>query len=133
LEWGESALDNMRNGEYICCMLDPNQFFDILADETRRRVLVLLLKSQERCVCDIFQVLGLSQPKVSRHLAVMREAGVLSARKEGTWVHYRIHPQLPLWAVRILESMVQGVGESAPYVADAGLLQGCGENKVCTL
>jgi len=112
-------------------MLDPDQFFDILADETRRRVLVLLLKSQERCVCDIFQVLTLSQPKVSRHLAVMREAGVLAARKEGTWVHYRIHPQLPMWAVRILESMVQGVGESAPYAADAGLLQGCGESQVC--
>ena len=103
-------------------MLDSNQFFDILADETRRRVLVLLLKSQERCVCDIFKMLGLSQPKVSRHLAVMREAGVLAARKEGTWVHYRIHPQLPLWAVRILESMVQGIGELPVYAIDNDLL-----------
>ncbi|TCV87488.1 metalloregulator ArsR/SmtB family transcription factor [Sulfurirhabdus autotrophica] len=112
-------------------MLDSNQFFDILADETRRRVLVLLLKSQERCVCDIFQVLGLSQPKVSRHLAVMREAGVLASRKEGTWVHYRIHPQLPLWAVRILESMVQGIGESSPYAIDNDLLNEQGTGNAC--
>jgi ArsR family transcriptional regulator len=101
-------------------MIESNQFFDVLADETRRRVLLLLLKSKERCVCEIFQVLDLPQPKVSRHLAIMREAGLLAARKEGTWVHYRINPQLPLWAARVIEAMAEGLAGTALYASDAG-------------
>ncbi len=67
-------------------MLETQAFFDVLSDEIRRRVLCLLLKEGELCVCELFQALDLPQPKVSRHLGVMRDAGVLSVRREGTWV-----------------------------------------------
>ena len=89
-------------------MFNAQAFFDTLSDEIRRRVLCLLLKEGELCVCELFQALDLPQPKVSRHLGVMRDAGVLSVRREGTWVFYRLDAQLPLWAYKVIESMAQG-------------------------
>lgn len=86
-------------------------FFDALSDATRRRILLLLLRSDERCVCELYQALKQPQPTVSRHLAILREAKLVSARKEGTWAYYRLHPQLPLWANRIVQLMADGSGE----------------------
>lgn len=96
-------------------MFETQSLFDVLSDEIRRRVLCLLLKEGELCVCELFQALDLPQPKVSRHLGVMRDSGVLSVRREGTWVYYRLDAQLPLWAFKVIESMAQGAsfGEDA--------------------
>jgi ArsR family transcriptional regulator len=63
--------------------------FKALADTTRLRILGLLLAG-EVCVCDLHDSLALPQPKVSRHLAYLRRAGLVDARKEGLWVHYRL-------------------------------------------
>jgi ArsR family transcriptional regulator len=63
--------------------------FKALADTTRLRILGLLLAG-EVCVCDIHDSLALPQPKVSRHLAYLRRAGLVDARKDGLWVHYRL-------------------------------------------
>lgn len=71
-------------------MFSEQAFFDILSDETRRRLLVLLTKESELCVCELQSALDMSQPKISRHLGVMREAELLTVRREGTWVFYRI-------------------------------------------
>ena len=87
-------------------------FFDALADSTRRRILLLLLKADERCVCELYLALKQPQPTVSRHLAILREAKLVMARKEGTWAYYRLHPQLPLWASRIVQLMADGSSES---------------------
>lgn len=100
-------------------MLETQALFDVLSDEIRRRILCLLLKEGELCVCELFQALALAQPKVSRHLAVLRDAGALAQRREGTWVFYRIDPQLPAWAYRMLGLMVEGVGNGALYREDA--------------
>lgn len=81
----------------------PQDLFDSLSDATRRRILALLLSQGELCVCELVAALDMPQPKISRHLAVMRDADLTSLRKEGTWVFYRLHPNLPLWAYRILE------------------------------
>jgi arsenate reductase len=91
-------------------MLDPQAFFESLADPIRRRILAMLLESDERCVCDIHGALDVPQPKVSRHLAVLRGADLVLARRGGVWMHYRIHPQLPAWALRILIHMKDGMG-----------------------
>ena len=99
-------------------MLNEQYFFDVLSDETRRRILNLILKEKELCVCELFYSLEIPQPKVSRHLAVMRESGVLAMRKEGTWVFYRIHPQLPFWAVKVLEAMTEARVKASPYRDD---------------
>ena len=63
--------------------------FKALADTTRLRILSLLLAG-DVCVCDLHDTLGIPQPKASRHLAYLRAAGLVDARKEGQWVHYRL-------------------------------------------
>ena len=66
--------------------------FALLADPTRLRCVVLLQREGELCVCELVHALDLPQPKVSRHLALLREAGVVEDRRAGQWVHYRLHP-----------------------------------------
>lgn len=85
--------------------MDVTCLFNILNDENRRGVLLLVMRDGEQCVCNLYALLDISQPKASRHLAVMREAGLVIARREGKWMHYRLNPQLPLWCYRILEAM----------------------------
>ncbi|MBU1663987.1 MAG: metalloregulator ArsR/SmtB family transcription factor [Gammaproteobacteria bacterium] len=89
--------------------MEQQIFFDALGDPIRRRILALLLDTDERCVCEMHGVLDASQPKVSRHLAVLREAGLVLARRDGVWMHYRIHPDLPAWAYRVLLHMKDGM------------------------
>ena len=64
-------------------------FFKALADSTRLRILGLLLTG-EVCVCHIHESLRIPQPKASRHLAYLRKAGLVEARREGLWMHYRL-------------------------------------------
>lgn len=65
--------------------------FKAFSDRTRLRLLYLL-RSKETCVCDLVDVLGVPQSKVSRHLAYLRRAGLVSARKDGFWMHYQLVP-----------------------------------------
>jgi ArsR family transcriptional regulator len=104
-------------------MLNEQDFFDALSDEIRRRILALLLEKGELCVCELQYALDLPQPKVSRHLAVMREAELLSMRRDGTWIYYRAHPQLPLWAYKVLENFAQGAVSTPLYQEDKARLE----------
>jgi ArsR family transcriptional regulator len=65
------------------------RIFAALADTTRLRLLNLMA-GREVCVCHFVDILGQSQPKISRHLAYLRQAGVVAARREGKWMHYSI-------------------------------------------
>jgi len=97
--------------------------FEACADETRRRILLLLLAQGEMYVCDLLGILELLQPKVSRHLAVLREAEILASRRKGTWIYYRLNPELPLWAAQVLSAMADGVARVQPYLTDRERLQ----------
>lgn len=68
---------------------DKELFFRALADGTRLRLLNLI-GSDEVCVCFFVEILKTNQPKISRHLAYLRRAGIVGARREGQWMHYRI-------------------------------------------
>lgn len=105
--------------------MDEQLFFEALADPLRRRLIRLLLEKDERCVCELHGLLSESQPKVSRHLAVLREAGIVAVRREGVWMHYRIHPGLPAWAFRVLWHMQEGMGVLAAPVGAASAQQKC--------
>src|SRR6202051_4787542 len=63
--------------------------FRALADPTRLRLLTLIA-DREICVCYFVEILGISQPKISRHLAYLRRAGIVAARRQGRWMHYRL-------------------------------------------
>jgi len=68
---------------------DMERFFQALGDRTRLRLLNLM-GEQEICVCYFVEVLGQPQPKISRHLAYLRSAGLVAARRDGKWMHYRL-------------------------------------------
>lgn len=96
----------------------PEQFARTLADPTRLRALMLLVSRDELCVCDFTEALVLKQPKISRHLAILREAGVVLDRRAGLWIHYRLHPDLPAWAVDVLRAFTTGSLGKQPFVDD---------------
>ncbi len=68
---------------------DTELFFAALADRTRLR-LIHLMGADEVCVCFFVEVLKTNQPKISRHLAYLRNAGMVEARREGKWMHYKV-------------------------------------------
>ena len=83
-------------------------FFLALADKTRLRLLNLM-RENEVCVCFFTEVLGESQPKISRHLAYLRNAGLVSARRDGKWMHYKIEIPANFHAAQILQSTLNGL------------------------
>ncbi|WP_142426042.1 metalloregulator ArsR/SmtB family transcription factor [Klebsiella aerogenes] len=83
-------------------MIKPIQLFKILADETRLAIIMLLRESGELCVCNLCAATGQSQPKISRHMAILRESELVLDRRQGKWVHYRLSPHMPAWAAEII-------------------------------
>lgn len=88
-----------------------------LADKTRLRLLNLM-REDEICVCFFSEVLEESQPKISRHLAYLRNAGIVEARRDGKWMHYRIiKPENP-FAAQVLEDTLQWLDSQAEMQED---------------
>jgi len=81
---------------------DKQTFFSALADRTRLRLLNLM-RGDEVCVCFFVEILKTNQPKISRHLAYMRRAGIVDARRDGNWMHYRIVEPPDKDAARVLK------------------------------
>ena len=82
--------------------------FDAVADATRRRILALLVRQGELCVCELTAALDDVQPKISRHLCVLKDAGLVVPRREGTWMFYRLAAPLPAWVQALLEALPAG-------------------------
>lgn len=99
--------------------------FAALADRTRLRLLNLM-NGREVCVCYFVEILGQSQPKISRHLAYLRRAGVVAARRDGKWMHYRIVVPRGSGAVRILRETLRALRDDKAMQADLVRL-----NKAC--
>ncbi|UOH19175.1 metalloregulator ArsR/SmtB family transcription factor [Acinetobacter sp. NyZ410] len=85
--------------------MDQVNFFKCLSDETRLNIVTLIAENRELCVCDLTEKLQLSQPKISRHLALLRSSGLLQDRRQSQWVYYSINPQLPAWCFEILGTL----------------------------
>jgi len=86
----QTRLVAVRHEGEIMPSLLPLQLFKNLSDETRLS-LVLLLREKE------------TQPKISRHLALLRKSGLLIDRRDGKWIHYRLSPHMPAWAAAVIE------------------------------
>lgn len=76
-------------------MIDPTTLLSALADPTRLAALRLLRDGREHCVCELMSALGASQSRMSRHMATLRAAGLVTDRRDAQWVRYRLHPALP--------------------------------------
>ena len=101
------------------------RFFQALGDKTRLRLLNLM-GDQEVCVCYFVEILGGPQPKISRHLAYLRSAGIVAARREGKWMHYRIVMPAHIGAAQILKQTLGWLKEEKAMQADrARLTKAC--------
>src|SRR5947209_19569056 len=99
--------------------------FKALADNTRLR-LINVIGDSEVCVCFFVAILKTSQPKISRHLAYLRRAGIVSARREGKWMHYRLIAPPDEHAARIFREVRASLAEHPEFQRDRENLK-----KVC--
>ncbi|MDO6718034.1 metalloregulator ArsR/SmtB family transcription factor [Psychrosphaera sp. 1_MG-2023] len=96
--------------------LEPISFYKTLTDDIRLKTLMLTHYYGELCVCELMEAMDEdSQPKVSRNLAVLKKANVITDRKHGQWVFYRINPELPLWAKSVI---AQTTENNVPLIAN---------------
>lgn len=104
---------------------DMARFFQALGDNTRLRLLNLM-GDQELCVCYFVEILGQGQPKISRHLAYLRSAGIVEARREGKWMHYRIVMPPNAGTAQVLRQTLAWLKEDRAMQADrARLAKAC--------
>ena len=92
--------------------------FAALAHDTRLRCMLLLMKHGELCVCELTHALAASQPHISRHLAQLRDSGLVTDRRDGVWVYYRVNPDLPPWLTGVLRETTEALGDLEPFVDD---------------
>jgi len=102
--------------------MNAPDLFRAFADPTRLRLLGLLGEWKEICVCDLCAVLGEAQPKVSRHLGVLREAGLVEARREGKWMFYSLAQARTALHRRLLGCVRSCLGELDELAADRARL-----------
>lgn len=98
--------------------IQPNHFFQLLSNETRLRSLLLMQEEGELCVCELTHTLDEIQPKVSRHLALLRDAGIVIDRRQGQWIYYQLNPDLPQWVQQVIATTANGIGQQSPFVDD---------------
>ena len=103
--------------------IDPNTLFASMSNEIRLRCLMLMQVEGELCVCELIHALDLSQPMISRHLALLRESGLVSDRRAGQWVYYSINPELDDWAKNVLQTTSLANCEQTPFSADLKILK----------
>ena len=96
---------------------DKQVFFKALADRTRLRLLNLMGKD-EVCVCFFVEILKTNQPKISRHLAYMRRAGIVGARREGNWMHYRVVEPPDAYAAQVLREVLAWLAKDREMQSD---------------
>lgn len=117
-------VDHIYDLSYIYAMtISTNTLFSALGNEIRLRCLMLMQHNGELCVCELTHVLGLSQPMISRHLALLRDDALVEARREGQWMYYRLHSDLPEWANTILETTAQACEHDVPFSDDLLILE----------
>jgi len=99
-------------------MKNATDFFAALANDIRLRCLVLLQLEGKLCVCELTHALNLSQPMISRHLALLRESGLVETRRAGQWMYYNLHPDLPAWSKKVIQETARCNAEQSPFADD---------------
>ena len=97
--------------------METSDFFKGLADETRLKLLMAIKLRRQVCVCELTELLNESQPKISRHLALLRNTGVVTAERQGTWIYYRLRDEMPHWQREVLDCLDQNYATPAHLAA----------------
>jgi len=87
-------------------MANPTTILAALAEPTRLGAIRLLWDGQEHCVCELMQQLGVSQSRMSRHMAQLKRAGLVTDRRDAQWVRYRRNSALPKSLARIVDAVL---------------------------
>jgi len=112
---------------------DLTEIFRALSDPGRFRI-VKMLEQKALCVCEITAILGLAASTVSRHLSILRDAGIILDEKKGKWVNYRLNPDLDDAELRLLLPMIRGWGnEDEQVLSDTASLGSCSRDILCGL
>ena len=82
---------------------EPVAVFKALADDFRLAALLLIRSQEQLCVCELTEAFEAPQPKVSRHLATLRDVGLLATERRGQWIYYSLNPGIPQWLARVLD------------------------------
>lgn len=120
-------------GEYMTTQettLDLETIFRALSDRTRLRILNML-RLGELCVCDLVAVLEVPQPTASRHLAYLRKANLVAARKEGLWHYYRLTSAQTMFHQRLRQCIEAAAGVDGQLTADLEKLKFGGRPSCC--
>jgi len=103
--------------------MKTSDLFSALSNEIRLRCLCLMQLEGELCVCELTHTLALSQPMISRHLALLRDVGLVSDRRSGQWIYYRIQPDLDDWIKLVITTTFNANKNSAPFKTDLQTLK----------
>ncbi len=114
--------------------ITPEILLKSLSDQTRLRSVMLLMQEGELCVCELTYALDLIQPKISRHLASLRDMRLVIDRRSGQWVYYSINSDLPSWAKELLQASLKGSLNDKQHKTDLKKLKKMSnrpENRIC--
>ncbi|UTZ43305.1 metalloregulator ArsR/SmtB family transcription factor [Vibrio campbellii] len=117
----------LLNSEENRTQVDPSNFFKLMSDPLRLKILMLLEDEQDLTVTDLKNALNESQPKVSRHLALLRDTTFLKDTRHGLWIHYRLSPSLPMWIKHLLQTV--RIGNPGIINAEKSRLKAAQNNK----
>jgi len=98
-------------------MSDPLAILAALSDRTRLGAIQLLWDGRERCVCELMELLGASQSRMSRHLAQLKAVGLVVDRRDAQWVRYRRHPAIPKPVARIVAAVLAALPAASRQAA----------------
>lgn len=112
-------------------MITPQEFFNLLSDETRLRCLLLLQKEKELCVCEFSHILGSIQPKISRHLSLLRKSGLVLDERREQWVYYRLSDKLQTWMKQVLTATLEDLKNTEPYQSDFAKIKSVRNRNPC--
>lgn len=104
--------------------MSPTDLFAVLSHPTRLRLALLMAEHGTLCVCELQHAVDEDQPRVSRHLANLRQAGVIEGERRAQWVDYRLSFDLPGWARAIIDQVLAGMQDDPAFNEDRRRLAG---------
>lgn len=109
----------------------PNELYKCLSDDTRLEIILLIHKCNSLCVCQLVDALKISQPKVSRHLKLLRQAQLVVGHRRKKWVYYQLNPDLPDWVKQVVDitanNHLDHLSGLLNHLAQTSSIELCGE------
>ena len=104
--------------------IDHSAVFASLSNATRLRCLYLAARHDEVCVCEVVDALDIPQPTISKAFKVLKEAGLVTDRRDSNWIYYRINESMPRWMSAVVDATAGDLARSGKYVEDEERLEG---------